>query len=99
VTFRDNASDKETTETYEEGSFGVFVFVGRVPATDLVKNFVKLDERGYVITNDRMETNVAGLFAAGDVRQKPLRQIVTATADGACAANSVAAYLGQPVEG
>ncbi|MCC6103217.1 MAG: thioredoxin-disulfide reductase [Olegusella sp.] len=99
VTFRDNASGKETTETYEEGSFGVFVFVGRVPATDLVKNFVKLDERGYVITNDRMETNVAGLFAAGDVRQKPLRQIVTATADGACAANSVAAYLGQPVEG
>jgi thioredoxin reductase (NADPH) len=99
ITFRNNETGEQTTESYQEGTFGVFVFVGRLPATDLVKDLVKLDERGYVIADERMQTNVPGLFVAGDVRQKTLRQIVTATADGACAANSVSAYLGQPVEG
>lgn len=99
ITFRDTVTGKKSTETYDEGSFGVFVFVGRVPATELVKGLAELDEHGYVITNDRMETSVPGLYAAGDIRQKSLRQIVTATADGAIAATSAAAYLGQPVEG
>lgn len=99
VTFRNNASDEETTETYPEGSFGVFVFVGRVPATELISDLVELDSRGYVVTNDRLETKTAGLYAAGDLRQKPLRQIITAAADGAIAVNSASAYLGQPVEG
>lgn len=99
ITFRDTVTGEESTETYDEGSFGVFVFVGRVPATGLVRGLVKLDDHGYVITNDRMETSVPGLFAAGDIRQKSLRQIVTATADGAVAATSVASYLGQPIEG
>ncbi len=99
VTFRNNASGEETTETYPEGSFGVFVFVGRVPATELISDLVELDSRGYVVTNDRLETKTAGLYAAGDLRQKPLRQIITAAADGAIAVNSASAYLGQPVEG
>ena len=99
ITFRDTVTGEESTETYDEGSFGVFVFVGRVPATELVKGLAELDDHGYVITNDRMETSVPGLFAAGDIRQKSLRQIVTATADGAIAATSAASYLGQPIEG
>ena len=77
----------------------MFVFVGRVPASGLLDGLAALDERGYVVTNDRMETSTPGLFAAGDVRQKPLRQIITAAADGAVAATSASAYLGQPIEG
>lgn len=99
ITFKNTATGEETTETYEEGSFGVFVFVGRVPASELVSDMVERDAQGYIITNDRMETATPGLYAAGDVRQKPLRQIITAAADGAYAVNSVSAYLGQPVEG
>ena len=99
ITFRNNETGEETTETYDKGSFGVFVFAGRVPATELLEGLAKLDGHGYVVTNERMETSTPGLFAAGDVRQKSLRQIVTAVSDGAIAATSVAAYLGQPVEG
>ncbi|MFC2339077.1 MAG: thioredoxin-disulfide reductase [Olsenella sp.] len=99
ITFRNNETGEETTETYDKGSFGVFVFAGRVPATELLEGLAELDGHGYVVTNERMETSTPGLFAAGDVRQKSLRQIVTAASDGAIAATSVAAYLGQPVEG
>ena len=99
VTFRNNVTGEETTETYDEGSFGVFVFVGRNPASQLVEGLVERDANGYVITNERMETSTPGLFCAGDVRAKSLRQIVTAAADGAIAATSASAYLGHPVEG
>ena len=58
-----------------------------------------LDPSGDVITDERMATSTPGLYAAGDVRKTPLRQIVTAAADGAIPANSAAAYLGRPVEG
>lgn len=98
VTFKDSQNGELTRENFEAGSFGIFVFVGRVPATALVKDLAQLDERGYVISNERMETSTAGLFVAGDLRQKPLRQIVTAASDGAVAATSVSAYLGHPVE-
>lgn len=99
ISLRDEMTGQVRTERYDEGSFGVFVFVGRVPATSLVSGMVELDETGHVITDERMATRVPGLFAAGDVRSKALRQIVTAASDGAIAATSVAAYLGQPVEG
>ena len=99
VTFRNNVTGEETTEAYDEGSFGVFVFVGRNPASQLVEGLVERDANGYVITNERMETSTPGLFCAGDVRAKSLRQIVTAAADGAIAATSASAYLGHPVEG
>jgi thioredoxin reductase (NADPH) len=99
VTFRDTVSGATTTEDFEPGSFGIFVFVGRVPASELLGDLVEVDERGFIITNDRMETKTPGLFAAGDIRQKPLRQIITAASDGAVAATSASAYLGQPIEG
>lgn len=99
ITFRNNETRETSTETYEEGSFGIFVFVGRVPASALVRDLVDVDPAGYVITDERMATRTPGLFAAGDVRKTPLRQIVTAAADGAIAANSAAAFLGRPVEG
>lgn len=99
ITLRNTVTGTETTETYDEGALGVFVFVGRVPASELVGDLVDLDENGYIVTDDRMATKTPGLYAAGDIRQKPLRQIITAAADGAYAVNSVAAYLGQPVEG
>lgn len=99
ITFRNNATGELETETFDEGSFGIFVFVGRVPATSLVQGMVKLDDNGYVVTNDRMETNTPGLFVAGDLREKPLRQIITAASDGAVAATSAASFLGRPIEG
>ena len=99
LTFRDNLTGETRVVTHEEGSFGIFVFVGRVPATRLLEGLADLDEQGYVVTNDRLETRTPGLFVAGDLRQKPLRQIVTAAADGAIAATCAAAFLGRPVEG
>ena len=99
VTFRDNATGSTYVETFDEGSFGIFVLVGRVPETELVSGLVELDESGYAVTDERMATRTPGLFVAGDARAKPLRQIVTAASDGAVAATSAAAYLGLPVEG
>ena len=99
IEFRNNETGDTYVESYDEGSFGIFVLVGRVPETTLVRDYVSLDEGGYVITDERMATDTLGLFVAGDARQKPLRQIVTAASDGAIAATSVAAYLGLPVEG
>ena len=99
ITFRDNETGETHTERFEEGSFGVFVLVGRDPESELLGGLVELDESGYVVTDERMATSTPGLFVAGDVRRKPLRQIVTAAADGAVAATSAAAFLGRPVEG
>jgi len=72
---------------------GVFIYVGNRPNTELVADLVALDERGYVKTDGEMRTNVAGLFAVGDVRQKSLRQVITAVADGAVAAVAAEKYL------
>lgn len=99
VTFRDNASGNTYVETYDEGSFGIFVLVGRQPETEILSGLVELDGSGYVVTDERMATQTPGLFVAGDARAKPLRQIVTAASDGAVAATSAAAFLGRPIEG
>ena len=72
---------------------GVFIFIGQTPNTDLIKDMVKLDENGFIITDDNMETSVPGLFAAGDVRSKHFRQIATAVGEGAVASFSVNRYL------
>ena len=74
------------------GNFGIFVFAGYEPATGLVKDQVQLD-RGYIITDKTMMTSVPGIFAAGDVCVKELRQVVTATADGAIAATNLEKYV------
>jgi thioredoxin reductase (NADPH) len=74
-------------------SFGVFVFAGYEPATALVRDFGVLDERGYVITDGDQKTGVEGLYAAGDVCVKNLRQVVTAVGDGAKAATALEKYV------
>lgn len=74
---------------------GVFIYIGMVPATGLLKGKLDLDEQGYIITNDQMETSIDGVYAAGDARVKYLRQVVTATGDGAVAAVAAERYLAE----
>lgn len=83
-----NVKTGETTEIHadeEDGTFGIFVFVGFIPATKLFEGTITM-EGGYIKTDADMKTNIPGVFAAGDCRVKSLRQVVTATADGAIAA-------------
>jgi thioredoxin reductase (NADPH) len=85
-------STVDGTET-EHPADGVFVYIGMLPLTKPFENLGITNETGYIETNERMETKVAGIFAAGDVREKTLRQIVTATGDGSIAAQSVQHYV------
>ena len=85
--------DRETGELKEIPAQGVFVYVGYQPYTDFVKGFVELDERGYIVTDRHMHTNVPGVFAAGDVRSGNLAQVAVAVGDGAKAAIAVREYL------
>ena len=71
---------------------GIFVAVGIRPNTELVRNMVDCDEGGYILAGEDCATSVPGLYAAGDVRKKPLRQIITAVADGANAAVAAGSY-------
>jgi thioredoxin reductase (NADPH) len=89
---RSDNTGKGTGETWEEAADAVFVFVGTVPRTSLVPG-VEKDEDGYVLTSQRMESSVPGLFAAGDVRSSPFRQVVVAAGEGAVAARCAAGYL------
>ncbi len=88
-----DVEDVKTGERKNLPLAGVFLAVGIRPDTELVKGLAACDEAGYVIAGEDCRTSRAGIFAAGDVRKKPLRQIVTAVADGANAAMSAAAYL------
>ena len=81
-----------TGEREELPCDAVFVFVGMDPRTELA-SLAKQDESGYLITDERMQTSIRGLFAAGDIRAKPFRQVVTACSDGAIAAHSAAACI------
>ena len=91
--WRNIKTGEETEYRSENGeSFGVFVFAGYEPASGLVKGLVKLDEKGYILTDGSLKTNVDGVYAAGDVCIKPLRQVVTATGDGALAATELEKY-------
>lgn len=74
-------------------NLGVFVFAGYAPATEALVDHIELDGQGYILTDENLQTSVQGVFAAGDVRQKPLRQVVTATADGALAATALERYV------
>ena len=74
---------------------GVFVSIGRIPSTELVKDQLKLDKAGYIIADESTRTNLPGVFAAGDIRTKALRQVVTAAADGAVAAHFAEEYLAE----
>ncbi|MBR6638089.1 MAG: FAD-dependent oxidoreductase, partial [Lachnospiraceae bacterium] len=77
----------------DDETFGVFVFVGYAPETKLVKDIARINEQGYIITDSSQKTNLDGLYAAGDVCIKPLRQVVTATGDGALAATELEKYV------
>ena len=88
-----NTATGEVTEVKSEESFGVFVFAGYAPATESVKGIVELNEQGYIVTDATQKTSVEGVYAAGDVCIKPLRQVVTATSDGALAATELEKYV------
>lgn len=83
---------EDTGEEYREAVDAVFIFVGSLPQTALALD-AKKDEAGSLITNDRMETSIPGLYAAGDVRATPFRQLITAVSDGAVAAHCAAQYI------
>lgn len=93
ITFKDYATGETHAETFEPGSFGIFVFTGTQPHTELVEHLVDLAPDGGIVTDDSMATGTPGLFAAGDIRSKRLRQVVTAVSDGAIAATSAYAFL------
>ena len=83
----------KTGEEREIGVDGLFVSIGRKPATELVSGVLSLDEAGYILADETTKTNVPGVYAAGDVRTKALRQVVTAASDGAVAAHFAEEYL------
>jgi len=72
---------------------GAFIYAGEIPNNDLVKDTLKLDEKGFIVTDERMRTSASGVFAAGDVRNTPLRQVATSVGDGAIAGHEVYNFL------
>ena len=88
-----NTVTGEATEVKSAESFGVFVFAGYAPATESVKGIVELNEQGYIVTDASQKTSAEGVYAAGDVCIKPLRQVVTATSDGALAATELEKFV------
>ena len=86
----------QNLKTEEESAIdcdGVFVSIGRKPATEIFKGKIELDENGYIVADESTKTNIEGVFVAGDVRTKTLRQVVTATSDGAVAAHYAEEYI------
>ena len=93
IRYKNSRTGAETVFSTEDGdTFGVFVFAGYVPATDLVKGKVELNPQGYVVTDRSQKTSLDGVYAAGDVCVKNLRQVVTAVGDGATAATELERY-------
>lgn len=76
-----------------DGIMGVFVFIGYLPQNELIKEHLDLDGQGYVVTDENMKTKIPGVFVAGDLRSKTLRQVVTAVSDGAIAAVQAEKYI------
>mgnify|MGYP002514860298 CR=1 FL=1 len=94
ITYHNTKTGESTTyHAPERQTFGVFVFAGYEPATELVSGLVELDEQGYVVTDQSQKTSVDGVYAAGDVCVKHLRQVVTAVGDGATAATELERYV------
>ena len=86
-----NVIDRETSEI---ACNGVFISIGRKPATEFLNGAVEIDKNGYIIADESAKTNIDGVYAVGDVRTKALRQVVTAVADGATAIHYAEEYLG-----
>ena len=85
--------NRKTKQTSNLAIEGIFVFVGTIPNNHLIGNFADFDKSGFVIVNERMETKTPGIYSAGDINQKELRQVVTAAADGAIAAFSAEKWI------
>ncbi|NMA67298.1 MAG: thioredoxin-disulfide reductase [Clostridiaceae bacterium] len=85
--------NNKTGEVSQLDINGLFIAIGYIPNNELVKGKIELNEWGYIKTDEQMRTNIPGVFAAGDVREKTLRQVVTAASDGAAAAHSAEQYL------
>ncbi|MCI6040953.1 MAG: thioredoxin-disulfide reductase [Clostridiales bacterium] len=83
----------QTGEETDIAADGVFISVGRIPATELVAQQLELDKGGYIVAGETTETSIPGVYAVGDVRTKPLRQVVTAVADGATAVHMAEEFL------
>lgn len=91
--FKNNITGEITEYRAKDGeTFGVFVFVGYAPTSQIFKGHIEIDQYGFIPTNEDLMTNVDGVFAAGDIRPKRLRQVVTAVSDGAIAATSIEKY-------
>ena len=94
----------DTNEVYEveadeeDGTMGLFIFIGYQPQTELFKGKVEIDQYGYIVAGESTETNIPGVFVAGDCRVKEVRQVVTATADGAVAAIMAEKYISKEFE-
>ena len=94
IRYKNTKTDEITEYRAKNGDFfGVFVFAGYTPDTEAVKDIIELNEHGYIITDSEQKTNIDGVYAAGDVCIKPLRQVVTATGDGALAATELEKYV------
>ncbi|HOK41234.1 MAG TPA: thioredoxin-disulfide reductase [bacterium] len=87
--------DINQNEEKEINVDGLFVFIGQKPNVEFIKELIKLNEQGFIITDTHLKTNIQNIFAAGDVRNTMLRQVVTAVADGAIAVTSVLKYLSE----
>lgn len=85
--------NKKTGKTSSIKSDGIFVYIGNKPQTDLFKSSLILSESGHIITNEKLETNIKGVFAAGDVREKEIKQLTTAVNDGSIAALMAEKYI------
>ena len=92
ICYKNKNTGEETIFDSADDTFGVFVFAGYAPNTDLVKDLIALDSHGYVETDRTQKTSCPGIYAAGDVCQKNLRQVVTAVGDGATAATELEKY-------
>lgn len=90
---------KKTGELREIPCDGLFVAVGHVPNTELYQGQVELDQAGYVLADETTRTNLPGVFAVGDLRKKPLRQVITAASDGAVAAHFIEEYVSTTLQG
>lgn len=88
-----NNQSGEVKSIKSDNPFGIFVFIGYVPNTDIYKDQINISDEKYIITDDEMRTNLPGVFAAGDIRQKTVRQIINAAGDGAIASINAQKYI------
>lgn len=87
-----------TQEIIDVKTDGIFVYVGMIPQSELFKNYIKVDEQGYILAGETTETNIKGVFAAGDIRKKQFRQVSTAVGDGTVASLMAEKYITQKLK-